>query len=275
MVRPSHAEILALLPAEREALIALLRDLSPGEWAMETACLGWSVHDIAAHVLGDDLGLVSAWRDGYRPGLAAPSTWAGLVGFVNDRNEAWVAAWRRASPRLLLEALEWSGPILWVHFGDLDPEKLGSPISWAGDAPASNLLRVAREYTERWVHQQQIRDAVRRPGLREARWVKPLLDTFSHALPVALASTEAPAATRVSLVATGEGGGRWDVVRRSDRWALDDVPGLSAASLTMDVETLWRLYTRQVDRATAEKRARVDGDAAIAQRLLDVVAIIA
>ncbi len=272
---PRHGEILALLPAEREVLVDLLHDLGPDAWSAETACPGWSVHDIAAHVLGDDLGLMSAWRDGYRSEPAPLPTWTGLVDFVNARNEGWVAAWRRVSPRLIVEALEWSGPLLCAHLRGLDPDVIGSPVSWAGDAPASNRLHVAREYTERWVHQQQIRDAVRRPGLREARWVRPLLDTFAWALPVALASAAAPDGTRVSLVAVGEGGGRWDVARVGAGWLLVDEQPAASASLTIDVETLWRLYTRQVPLGVAQERAVVTGDAALASRLLTVVAIIA
>ena len=271
---PSHGEILALLPDEREALVVLLQDLAPEEWSAKTACAGWSVQDIAAHVLGDDVGLIAAWRDGYEDREAAPATWDELVALVNARNDAWVSAWRRASPRLIVEALEWSWPPLWEVLQAVDPEQLGSPVSWAGDRPARNGLHVAREYAERWVHQQQIRDAVHRPGLCEARWVRPLLDTFAHALPVALESHQAPPGTRVSVVAIGEGGGRWDVVR-ADRWRLDVEHDPASATLTVDVETLWRLYTKQVDPAVVETRAAITGDSELARRLLSVVAIIA
>ena len=36
-------------------------------------------------------------------------------------------------------------------------------VNWAGPEPAPIWLDPAREYTERWVHQQHIRDAVRNP----------------------------------------------------------------------------------------------------------------
>ena len=54
----------------------------------------------------------------------------------------------------------------------------------------------AREFTERWVHQQQIRDAVGKPGLTERRWLHPVLDAFARALPHALRDHAAPGGTR-------------------------------------------------------------------------------
>jgi hypothetical protein len=198
------------------------------------------------------------------------------VRFVNERNEAWVVAWRRVSPRILVELLASSGPALWDHYRGLDPDELGPPVSWAGDRPAPNWLRVAREFTERWVHQQQIRDATGRPGLREARWVGPLLDTFAHSLPVALRDIDAPEGTVVEVAATGEGGGRWAVARRGDEWRLTaEAGGRPSSVVTVDVETLWRLYTKAIDRDGARARAHMEGDETLASAVLAARAIIA
>ncbi|TWG93891.1 uncharacterized protein (TIGR03083 family) [Nocardioides sp. J9] len=41
----------AWVHAERTALATTLADLSPEEWAHESLCPGWSVHDVAAHVI--------------------------------------------------------------------------------------------------------------------------------------------------------------------------------------------------------------------------------
>src|SRR5436853_6013696 len=49
---PLHAE-----------LIALLRGLRPEDWQRPTACALWSVHDLVAHLLDDDLRRLSFHRD--------------------------------------------------------------------------------------------------------------------------------------------------------------------------------------------------------------------
>jgi hypothetical protein len=57
--------VVDLFPGERAALLALLSGLSDQEWALPTACPGWSVHDLVLHLFGDDVGRVSHGRDGY------------------------------------------------------------------------------------------------------------------------------------------------------------------------------------------------------------------
>jgi hypothetical protein len=41
----------------------------------------------------------------------------------------------------------------------LDPDAAGLAAAWAGETDSRNWFDVAREYTEKWHHQQQLRDA--------------------------------------------------------------------------------------------------------------------
>ncbi len=84
----------------------------------------------------------------------------GLVAAIDRQNAVWVTGARRISPRLLIELLEMTGELTEAYFTSLDMTALGMPVDWAGPEPAPVWLDVAREYTERWVHQQHIRDAV-------------------------------------------------------------------------------------------------------------------
>src|SRR5215510_10267842 len=96
----------------------------------------------------------------------------------------------------------------------------GSPVWWAGPGPAPVWLDVAREYTERWVHQQQIRDATGRPGLDGPRHVGPVIASFVHALPRSLAGADAAPGTTVDLEVTGPGGGTWHAASDPDAAGL-------------------------------------------------------
>ena len=49
-VEPIHT--LELFPELIAELLSLLRNLSPLDWEKETVCAGWSVKDVAAHLLG-------------------------------------------------------------------------------------------------------------------------------------------------------------------------------------------------------------------------------
>ncbi len=80
--------------------------------------------------------------------------------------------------------LEMTDPLLYQHFKALPPfEPAGVSVAWAGEAQSFNWFDIAREYTEKWLHQQHIREAVSRPVLAERRWLHPVLDTFMRALP--------------------------------------------------------------------------------------------
>jgi hypothetical protein len=58
-------------------------------------------------------------------------------------------------------------------------------------------LDVARDYSEDWTHHQQIRDDVKRPGLRFSEFLDPVLDTFMCALPKTYEALEGDAGTTV------------------------------------------------------------------------------
>ena len=267
-----------LFPGERAGLLAALESLSPAEWEAPTACAGWSVHDVALHLLGGDIGIISRRRDGYRRREMAGldlSQWDDLVAFVDAQNALWLRAARRISPQLTVAFLRMTGEAIAAHFASLDPDAAGATVNWAGDAPAPVWLDTAREYTERWHHQQHIREAVGRPGLTERRWLAPALETFVRALPHTLRAVDAPDGAALRLVVTGEAGGVWRVARDGGEWILVAETGAADATVTLDQETAWRRWTNGLSRAVAAARTRSTGDARLASAVLHMRSIIA
>lgn len=271
---PGPVIVLDLFPEERAALLALLASLTPEQWDAPTACAGWSVKDIAAHLLADDLGRLSRGRDGYRGHGPRPDE--PLLTFIDRQNAEWVIAARRLSPRVLIDLLDHTGAETQAYFAALDPFALGGPVNWAGPEPAPIWLDLAREYTERWHHQQHIRDAVGAPSLTTPRLFAPVLATFVRALPVTFRSVAAPGRTVVALRIAGESGGDWAVVGERADWSLfAGDPPVPDTRVTLDQETAWRLFTKGITSEAAERRARIEGDQALGQILLQTVAIIA
>lgn len=273
-------DVIDLFPGERAALVALLESLSPEEWDAPTVCAGWSVKDVAAHLLGDDVGRLARGRDGHaNPAFQidpALDPWSGLVAAIDQQNEVWVGATRRLSPRLLIDLIRLTGEQTDAYFRQLDLERIGGAVDWAGPEPAPVAFDLAREYTERWVHQQHIRDAVNRPGLRERAWFHPVLATFVHGLRRSLADFEAAEGAAVRLTITGEAGGDWIAVKIGDQWQVGTSSAEAAnATVTIDQDTAWRLFTRGVSREEAMVRATLTGDPALAGRVLGTVSILA
>lgn len=272
--------VLHLFPDERAALLDLLDALAPQAWAAPTVCEGWSVKDIAGHLLGDDLGLLSGRRDGFRSpdGQGVNfADWDELIAFINRQNDTWVRAMRRLSPQVLVDLLRVSGAQTQAFFESLDADATGGTVNWVSAEPGPVWMELAREYTERWTHQQHIRDAVNLPGLKDRRMFGPVLDAFCRALPRTFAAVDAPQGTTVRCVVTGEAGGAWTIRREGAAWVqYVHEPGDPPAdgTVTLDQETAWRLFTRGIDRETALAQVVIEGRRELGLHLLDTVAML-
>jgi uncharacterized protein (TIGR03083 family) len=173
MKRPAEIVVVERFAPLRTQLLALLAGLAEDDWARPTAAPRWSVKDVTAHLLGGDIGILSRGRDFFSPPSRKVGTYSELVDLVNRLNEEWVVAARRMSPRLLRELLALIGSEVEAYFSSLDLKAIGGPVSWAGPDPAPMWFDIAREFTERWHHQQQIRDATGQPPLYDPYFLSP------------------------------------------------------------------------------------------------------
>jgi uncharacterized protein (TIGR03083 family) len=265
-----------LFPDLRRELVDLLQGLNEDEWQRPTAAKKWNVKDVAAHLLGGDVGNLSRRRDKHAPGGREIASWQELVGFINELNETWVTAARRLSPQVLCDLLAHTGPQIEMYFASLDPFEKGTPVSWAGPEPAPLWLDIAREYTERWHHQQQIRDGTARPGLYAPRLFAPVLDTFVRALPHTFRDVAAAQGACVQLSLSGAAGGDWIVRRAATAWELLVGQSSSAGALVrLEAEDAWKIFTRGIRGEEARRRAAMEGDLELGAKVLEMVSVIA
>jgi uncharacterized protein (TIGR03083 family) len=265
-------DVRPLLPRERAKLVELLAGLGNSDWTRATVCPGWNVHDVALHLLGNDIG-----RLGPLAGSEARSgrlDFLALAGSIEQSNEDWVRTARRIPPSLLVEFLALSGPEVDAAFARLDMGAEGVAVAWTGTGPSPYWLDVAREYTERWVHHQQIRQALGRPALLGRRWLHPVIVTFMRALPLAYESIAATVGTRVAVVVDGPAGGRWLLRRGDERWSLLADDGRSAASeVHIGQDVVWRLWTRLANAEEAQASIVIAGDEDLGVPAARVVAV--
>jgi len=278
-LRPLEPVLLVdrLAPLHAE-LIGLLRGLGPSDWQRPTACALWSVRDIAAHLLDDDLRRLSFHRDGQPPQAdAAIDGYASLVAMINRMNAEWVAVARRMSPRVLIELLEVTGPMVVELFRSIDPHAPAHwAVAWAGEEASEHWFDVGRDYTERWLHQQQIRDAVGAPPLTQREWLNPVLELFVRAVPVAYRAVVREDGTAVRLAIEGPAGGDWSLRREAGAWHL--LAGRHPApdaTVTMSDDTAWRLFSKGLGRDAARTRVRIDGDQALGEVALGALGVMA
>jgi uncharacterized protein (TIGR03083 family) len=272
--RPGEVVVVDRFAPLRMRLLGLLADLSEDDWTRPTAAPQWSVKDVAAHLLGGDLGILSRNRDGFRP-PATLVTYADLVDLVNRLNAEWVLAARRMSPRLLRELLAFTGPEVEAYFSSLDPAAMGDPVSWAGPDPAPVWFDLAREFTERWHHQQQIRDATGNPPLYDPYFLSPVLDTFVRGLPHNFRHAAAPDGTVVRFEISGNAGGVWFLVRIGHTWELAlESEAEPAADVVLPQDTAWRMFTKGVVGEAARELAVIRGDSDLVSPIFGTVSII-
>ena len=267
-----------LFPGLHASLMELLDGMQEDDWARPTAAGTWQVRDVAAHLLDGNIRQISFRRDGLVP--LDPEfpirSYADLVGFIDRLNASWVKAFERASPRVLRELLDVTGPAVSEIFAGLDP--FGQAlfgVAWAGEMSSTNWFDTAREFTERWHHQQQMRDAVGAEDIARREWLYPVLDTFFRGLPHAY--REAVAADGQSIVFDigGQAGGSWTLRREDAGWQLyTGAPTTGfAARVQTDQDTAWRLLTKGMKPEQARPRVTIDGPDALRTPFLQMLAI--
>lgn len=245
-------------------LLALLRSLSPADWEAPTVCPAWSVRDVAAHLLDTALRRLAFGRD--RLPIPPPDgpidSYGDLVAFLNRLNAAWVAAFRRVSPEMLTDLLATVEPQLSAYFETLDPLDPALGVAWAGEETSEQWFDLARELTERWHHQQQIRLATSAPPLDDPFYVAPVLDTFLRALPHRYREVEASAGTAIGFLYSGREEYCFTLRREESGWALfyGREPEQESASVEMSDETGWLLLTKGLSGEAARGRSKVAGE---------------
>jgi uncharacterized protein (TIGR03083 family) len=257
------------LTAQRGRLLSLLASLSDVQWAAPTAAPQWPVKDIALHLLDADLSWLARHRDRTRTGtIPAPSGHEEFVRRLAARNQRWVDGTRTLSPPLITGLLQWSGDQLDAYLGTVDLARPSS-VYWAGNVPL--WFDLAREFTERWVHYQQIREAARPGGPDHPpdEYLPLVLRTFIWGFPHQYRAP-APAGTTIALDITGIGA--WTLTRTATGWTLDEgQPGAPAASLQMTGDAAWRLLTGA---CYDTRQVQPSGEPALAEPLLRVRGII-
>lgn len=251
--------------------------MSPEDWARPTLAGAWNVRQVAAHLLDTALPRLSFARDGWRPEGPPMTSEADLIRFVNAANAAGVDVLGRLSPRVLIALMEVATRQLSAYVLSLDPDgRAPIGVSWAGEHESRNWFDIARELTERWHHQQQIREAVGKPGIMTPRLYGPVLDCLIRGLPHAYRAVPAPDGAIVQVRISGDCGGTWHLEQHEHAWRLVDTADASRAiaHTTIPQEIAWRVFTKGIARAEALRRCVLEGDATLARAALGMVAIV-
>lgn len=271
-------ETVHLFPVLDEKLFQLLHSLKPDEWNLPTIAKKWKVRDIAAHLLDGNIRGISILRDKHISHPAAPpENYRELVTYLNELNDEWIKAARRISSQLLVDLLKTTGLEYCKLVASLAAfEKAVFPVAWAGENDSMNWFHIAREYTEKYIHQQQIRDATGREDLFQRELFYPFIETILRGLPYTYRNVNAEAETSVHIIITSEAGGEWWLTKKDKGWKLSQIdPGAVAATISIDPDTAWKLFSKGMDPEAARDRSRITGEESLAVATLQMVSVMA
>jgi uncharacterized protein (TIGR03083 family) len=254
--------IIALLAEEWATLDGLLGGLEPADWSRPTCLPGWRVTDVVAHIVGTEETLA---------GESAPESGVDVNTLPHVRNaiavfnEQWVQALRDEAPAAMLARFRHITSrrlkmLEQMPQADFDAE------SWtpAGYDTYARFMQI-RNY-DCWMHEQDIRAALGRPGNEDG--------------PTAVAALEE--VTRALGYIVGKLGGapdgsivRFDLAGPLHRWltvvvegrarVVDEAPAAPTATLGLSSARFMRLTG---GRTTDGSGVELGGDPELAQRVL-------
>ncbi len=259
-----------------EALIGLLRDLESEDWESPTVAGNWRVKDVAAHLFDGNIRALSIQRDRYF-GDQPPDIggYTDLVNWLNTLNHQWVSAMNRLSPNVLVLLHEATGPATCDYYESLDlMEEAIFAVDWAGEDRSLNWMHLAREYSEKWHHQQQIREATGRQGMMTAEYFAPFMETYMRALPHTFRQIEAAPG---SLVEVGVSeAGRWYLEKSESDWSLVSNPGASPAAIVeLEADVAWQLFSKNIRPNNISEGISLTGDERLGKQVLQMVSVMA
>ncbi len=267
-----------LFPVLDQQLMELLQSLSKDDWNKPTIAKKWQVKDIAAHLLDGNIRTLSLSRDHHSLEPNKPiNSYAELVDYLNELNAQWVQASQRMSPGLITELLAYTGKQYCDYIASLDPfEEALFSVAWAGETVSKNWFHVAREYTEKFIHQQQIRDAVGQPGLFSRELFYPFMDTFMCGLPHTYRDVPAADGTVICVQVTTDAGGNWYLLRNNGLWQLvKETDRDITATVSIAPDTAWKLFSKGITADEAMHKVQLTGDKALGTVALHMVSVMA
>jgi uncharacterized protein (TIGR03083 family) len=248
------------------SLEALGRQLLPAEWGVPTRCPGWDVTAQYAHVLGVESLLASVPA----PPPAAPAPH--VRNAIGETNEAWVAAWAGRPPGELLDEL---ASVTATRLGALramDEAAMDAP-SWTPVGQATYRRFMQIRVFDCWVHEQDVRAALDRPGHSDGPAAEQAIDEIERNLGYIVGKRAAvPPASLVEIVLRGPVvRTMWVEVPPEGRASVVGEPGRQAdVTLRLDSGTFAALACGRS--MPSPPSVTVEGDTALGARIVEHLA---
>ena len=250
-----------------QSIATLCASLTEEQWKLPTDCAGWSVQDQLSHLVGAESGILGHPAPSHTPPAADH-----VKNDIGQKNEVLVD-WRRNRPgaKVLEEFQELTSQRLHLLRGYSAEDFAAETQTPIGPGTVAEFLRI--RIFDAWIHEQDIRRAVGRPGHLEGPVVEHSVGRLAMAMPFVVGKKSKAADGTTVVFEVNEPAGRVLPIGMEGSRArpLDAVPSRPTVSITMDVEAFTCLGCGRWDpaQALASGKVLVTGDQTLGQTVLD------
>jgi uncharacterized protein (TIGR03083 family) len=244
------------------SLLAVTAELDEADWSAQTACPGWTVADIVAHVIGTEHMLA---------GEQVPDVEIGEVPHVRNPigefNERWVVSRRGTPPAELWEELESVvGSRLALLGAMQDHEWDAEAWTPAGPDTYGRFMRI--RVFDTWMHEQDIRHATGRPETCAGAAFEASFDEIAAVMPYVVGKLGgAPDGTRLALHLVGPSPRTFSVTVDGRARLVEDFDGVEpTVTIELPVANFRRLIGARVD--PSEATVTITGDVPVGEKII-------
>jgi uncharacterized protein (TIGR03083 family) len=259
MTNPANTQLVDLLEHVWRSMAELGATLDEAEWRAPTECPGWTVQDTLVHITAVERHLL----DDPLPAADIPDDLPHVKNAFGRRNERWIESRRSWSGADVLAEFEATVAARLAALRALDDDDFAAE-SWTplGEGTVAGLLGL--RVMDSWVHEQDMRRALDRPGDLESAAAAHTVDAMLALLPYVVGKkVGAPDGSTLVLSLTGPLVRSVAVTTIGGRSrVLEDVPDDPTTTLTLATSTYERLACGRVDpdEALVAGAVRIDGD---------------
>jgi hypothetical protein len=232
-------------------LYEIMKNTKTEDWDKPTIYPNWNVKDIFSHIIDTSISRLSNGRDNFhgKNSTINITAYKDLVALIEKSADEWVEATKRISPQVLVLLFSIIKNELYEfirkqdHFDDSRVSVL-----WAGESTSKLWFDYGREYTEHWLHQQQIRDALNLCPLDDATYLSAVLEILIRCLPAAYENVSRPTGSTLKIETTGSVVKEYYLIKK-EKWNLYSGKNEGAdAAITIDSLILCKMLSRIIRR---------------------------
>lgn len=259
------APVVGALVEEWDALAELLDGLGEKEWLTLTALPGWTVKDVAAHVVGTELTLTGRSSPPLGDEVRALSHIRNDIGAIN---EAWVESLRPLPGTDVLSQLREATAGRREELAAMTQEGFDAD-SWTPAGPGSYGRFMQIRVYDCWIHEQDIRAALGRPGHESGPCAEQSLDEVARALGYIVGKKAgAPQGSSVTIEVTGPTRRRLNVLVEGRAQVVPVLEGEATAAVEIPFPRFMAMASGRVDADPNGAGVVLRGDTELAARVV-------